>query len=163
AELPNPFEGTVVPDAWSPAVADVASIHQGPFEHCLRALESVSRGKADSILIFGPAGSGKTHLLARLQGHLVATANAAPDGALRGVFVSVKLQTHAALLWQLVRRRLASDLLRKQQGITQLQRLIAHQLAAARGNTPRHWVMALRVLPGADSDSVSEYLGEVAE
>lgn len=163
AGIPNPFEGTVVADAWSPAIADVAAIHQAPFEHCLRALESVSHGRSDSLLVFGPAGSGKTHLLARLQRHLLATANAAPDGALRCVFVSVKLQTNAQLLWQLVRRRLASDLLRKQQGITQLQRLVAHQLAAVRGNTPRHWVMALRILPGADSDSVSEYLVEVAE
>lgn len=163
ATLPNPFEGTVVADAWSAAPADVPTIHQGPFEHCLRALESVSRGRSDSILVFGPAGSGKTHLLARLQAHLLATANAAPDGVLRCVFVSVKLQTNAQLLWQLVRRRLASDLLRKQQGITQLQRLIAHQLAAVRGHTPAYWVRALRVLPGADSDSVSECLGEVAE
>jgi hypothetical protein len=161
--LPNPFDGTVVADAWSPAVADVADIHRRPFEDCLLALDSVSRGKSDSILVYGPAGSGKTHLLARLQGHLVATADAAPDRVLRCVFVSVKLQTRATLLWQLVRRRLASDLLRKQQGITQLQRLIAHQLAAARGNTPRHWVLALRILPGSDGSAVSEYLDEVAE
>jgi AAA ATPase domain len=163
ATVQNPFEGTVVLDAWSATTADVPSIHAEPFEHCLRALDSVSRGKADSILIFGPAGSGKTHLLARLQSHLVTTATAAADGALRCVFVSVKLQTNAQLLWQLVRRRLASDLLRKQQGVTQLQRLVAHQLAGAKGNTPRHWVRALRILPSADSDSVSEYLGEVAE
>lgn len=163
ATVPNPFDGTVVADAWSAPPADVTAIHRKPFEECLRALDSVSRGRSDSILIYGPAGSGKTHLLARLQAHLLATAGAAPDGALRCVFVAVKLQTSAQLLWQLVRRRLASDLLRKQQGITQLQRLVAHQLAAARGNTPRHWVMALRVLPSADTDSVTEYLEEVAE
>jgi hypothetical protein len=162
AGIPNPFEGTVVADAWSPTLADVTDIHRSAFEHCLRALESVARGKSDSILINGPAGSGKTHLLARLQAHLSATASAAPDGTLHCVFVSVKLQTNAELLWQLVRRRLTSDLLRKQQGITQLERLVAHQLAAARGNTPRHWVMALRVLPDADGDSVSEYVEEVA-
>lgn len=162
-EIPNPFDGTVVADAWSPAVTDVVTIHQDAFDHCLRALASVSRGTSDSILIFGPAGSGKTHVLARLQEHLVATAAAAPDGALRCVFVAVKLQTNAQLLWQLVRRRLASDLLRKQQGVTQLQRLIAHQLAAEKGETPRRWVRALRILPGSDSDAVSEYFAEVAE
>ncbi|APR83040.1 Cell division protein FtsK [Minicystis rosea] len=161
--LSNPFEGTVVADAWSPAIADVPTIHQGPFEQCLRAIESARRGRTDSLLIYGPAGSGKTHLLARLQAHLAATANEAPDRGLHCVFVSVKLQTNAQLLWQLVRRRLASDLLRKQQGITQLQRLVAHQLAAARGKTPPYWVRALRVLPSADSDSVSEYLLEVAD
>ncbi|MFT3766760.1 MAG: AAA family ATPase [Minicystis sp.] len=162
-DLPNPFEGTVVADAWSPAIADVPSIHQGSFDQCLRAIESARRGRTDSLLIYGPAGSGKTHLLARLQAHLAATANDAPDRALHCVFVSVKLQTNAQLLWQLVRRRLASDLLRKQQGITQLQRLVAHQLAAARGETPPFWVRALRVLPSADSDSVSEYLTDVAD
>lgn len=161
--VPNPFDGTVVADAWSPAIADVASIHQGAFDHCLRALDSVTRGRSDSILIYGPAGSGKTHLLARLQKHLVATAGDAPDGALRCVFVSVKLQTNAQLLWQLVRRRLASDLLRKQQGVTQLQRLIAHQIAAAQEHTPTYWVRALRVLSDADSDAVSEYFAEVAD
>jgi hypothetical protein len=163
ADLPNPFEGTVVADAWSPALADVPAIHRGPFEQCLRAIESARRGRTDSLLLYGPAGSGKTHLLARLQEHLARTAGDAPDRALHCVFVSVKLQTSAALLWQLVRRRLASDLLRKVQGITQLQRLVAHQLAGARGHTPTYWVRALRILPSADSDSVSEYLAEVAD
>ncbi|MFO0757699.1 MAG: AAA family ATPase [Byssovorax sp.] len=162
-DIPNPFEGSVVLDAWSPAIADVASIHRDAFNHCLDALKSVSRGRPDSILVYGPAGSGKTHLLTRLQRHLLETAETAPDRTLHCVFVAVKLQTHAALLWQHVRRRLASDLLRKQQGVTQLQRLIAHQLAAAKGNTPRHWVRALRVLSGADGDAVSEYFAEVAE
>lgn len=163
AALPNPFDGTVVADAWSAPAVDVGAIHREAFDQCLRALEGVSRGKADSILIYGPAGSGKTHLLARLQAHLAATSSSAADGGLRCVFVSVKLQTNAQILWQYVRRRLASDLLRKQQGLTQLQRLVAHQLASARGNTPRHWVMALRVLPGSDSEAVTEYLHDVAD
>jgi hypothetical protein len=161
--LPNPFAATVVSDAWSPPEVDVASIHRAPFDECLRALDSVSRGSSDSILIYGPAGSGKTHLLARLQRHLVATAASAPDGTLRCVFVSLKLQTNAHVIWQFVRRRLASDLLRKHKGITQLQRLVAHQLAAARGHTPAYWVRAMRVLPASDDGTVSEYLAEVAD
>ncbi|MDC0744778.1 ATP-binding protein [Polyangium mundeleinium] len=160
--LPNPFQGNVVLDAWS-ATVDVAAIHQGPFQQCLQSLDSASRGTPDSILIFGPAGSGKTHLLARLQRHLVETANAAPDGTLRCVFVSVKLQTNAQLLWQHVRRRLTIDLLRKQQGLTQLQRLMAHQVASQRGEPPKRWVRALRVFTGTDGESVTDYLEEVAQ
>ncbi|WP_437810649.1 AAA family ATPase [Sorangium sp. So ce1078] len=162
AALPNPFEGNVVLDAWTPAAVDVASIHKHAFEQCLLALDSASRGRPDSVLIVGGAGSGKTHVLARLQHHLVATANTAPDGVLRCVFVSARLQTNALMLWQLIRRRLASDLLRKQQGLTQLQRLVAHQVAEARGESPRRSVMELRVLTGAD-ESISEHLAEVAQ
>lgn len=163
ATLVNPFEGTVVQDAWSAPAVDVASIHQDAFEQCLLALASVSRDRPDSVLIFGPAGSGKTHLLSRLQQHLVATSSAAADGVLRCVFVSARLQTNAQLLWQLVRRRLATDLLRKQQGLTQLQRLVAHQLAAVRGEPPKRWVQALRILASTDGEFISEHLEQVAQ
>lgn len=163
AAIANPFEGTVVQDAWNPPAVDVLSIHQDAFDQCLLALDSVSRGRADSVLIFGPAGSGKTHLLSRLQRHLLATASAAADGVLRCVFVSAKLQTNAQLLWQLVRRRLAADLLRKQQGLTQLQRLLAHQVADSRGESPKKYVRALRVFTDVNDESVSEYLAQVAQ
>jgi len=161
--LPNPFAGNVVLDAWSPPSVDVTDIHQDAFQNCLDALDSASRGHPDSLLIFGPAGSGKTHLLTRLQKRLVETANIAPDGTLRCVFVSVKLQTNAQLLWQHVRRRLTNDLLRKHEGLTQLQRLIAHQVAAERNEPPRQWVRAFRVLTGTEDESVSEYLTQVAQ
>jgi len=161
--LPNPFVASVVLDAWSAPAVDVATIHQAPFQSCLRALESGSRGSPDSLLVFGPAGSGKTHLLTRLQRHFVETATNAPDGALRCVFVGVKLQTNAQLLWQHVRRRLAVDLLRKQQGLTQLQRLVAHRIAAEQRETPRAWVRAMRVLTRTEGESISEDLARVAE
>lgn len=161
--LPNPFSSNVVLDAWSPPSVDVADIHQDAFQKCLQALDSAKRGNPDSLLIFGPAGSGKTHLLTRLQKRLVETANSAPDGTLQCVFVSVKLQTNALLLWQHVRRRLTNDLLRKHEGLTQLQRLIAHQVAAERKEPPRQWVRAFRVLPATEDESVTEYLTQVAQ
>ena len=159
---PNPFEGNVVHDVWQALPVDVESIHQNVFENCLAALESVSRGKSDAIAIYGPAGSGKTHLLSRLQHHLVATSRGAPDGATRCMFVAVKLQTNAAQLWQHVRRRLAADLQRQTQGVSQLQRLIAHQLAAARSEPPGYWVRALRVLTSLQEESVTEHLHQLA-
>jgi hypothetical protein len=163
AEIPNPFESRVIQDAWSTPVADDESIHQEAFQECLRALKSASRGTSDSVLVYGAAGAGKTHLLTRLQRHLVTTAGQAPDGAMHCVFVSVRLQTNAQLLWQFLRRQLANDLLRRQQGLTQLQRLIAHQIAEARGEGPRHWVLAMRVLAGTDDEAVTEHLNQVAE
>ncbi|HSN99324.1 MAG TPA: ATP-binding protein, partial [Candidatus Nanopelagicales bacterium] len=62
SSLPNPFAGNVMLDAWSAPTVDVASIHDGPFKQCLQALGSASQGIPDSVLIYGPAGSGKTHL-----------------------------------------------------------------------------------------------------
>jgi hypothetical protein len=161
--IQNPFRETVVQDAWQTSTVDVAAIHRDVFEACLAGLAAAGEGAADSLLVYGPAGSGKTHLLNRLQRHLSATAQDAPDRVLRCVFVFVRLQTNPLLIWQLVRRRFATDLLRRQEGVTQLQRLLAHQLAARRSGTPRHWVRALRVLKDADSEALQEYLVEVAE
>ncbi len=163
ALIPNPFEGTVVQDAWQALPADVTSIHEEVFNQCLSALDSVCRGKSDSILIYGSAGSGKTHLLSRLQHHLLSTAQHAPDRVLRCVFVAVKLQTNPTQIWQHVRRRLAADLLRQREGLSQLQRLVAHQCAADSGEPPRHWVLRLRVLARIQDESVTEHLRNVCE
>lgn len=162
ADTPNPFLDDVVTDAWAKLHCDVAAIHAQPFRDCLAGLANVERGTRDSLLIHGPAGAGKTHLLARLQKHLRETAPSAADGALRCIFVAVKLQANPQLLWQHLRRRLASDLMQKHQDVTQLQRLVAHQLAIASDGSPRSWVRALRVLSQADADAVAEYLDRVA-
>lgn len=162
AALENPFRDTVVQDAWQ-APADVVDIHDDAFRACLAGIESAQRGVADSLLIFGAAGAGKTHLLSRLQRHLLETASDAPDRVLRCVFVFVRLQTSPFLLWQHVRRRLATDLMRKDQGVTQLQRLVAHQLGNLDGRAPRAWVMALRVLGAADQETLTAHFSEVAQ
>jgi hypothetical protein len=161
-DLPNPFLDDVVTDAWVKLRSDVSSIHAQPFRECLAGLANVERGVRDSLLIHGPAGAGKTHLLARLQQHLRATASNAADGALRCIFVAVKLQANPHLLWQHLRRRLASDLMQRHQDITQLQRLVAHQLAIASDGPPKSWVRTMRVLSQADAGAVSEYLDQVA-
>src|ERR1700742_2023494 len=127
SQLPNPFRKNVVQDARQ-ETAHVAEIHSASFEACKLGIDSAARGVPDSLLIYGAAGSGKTHVLARLQRYLAETARSAPDNVLRCVFCFVRLQTSAELLWQHVRRRLASDLMRREQGLMQLQRLVAHQL-----------------------------------
>ena len=162
ANLPNPFAVTVVVDAWSLPFADVESIHQRAFETCLAALARVARGEPDSVLIAGVAGSGKTHLLARVQRHLHRTAPDAPDRALHCVFVSAKLQTSSRAIWRFVRRRFVDDLFREHEGVSQLVRLIAHQIAASRGEPVRRWVQGVRVVPAA-ADDISELVDRVAE
>lgn len=162
SNVPNPFLGVVIQDVWQPLALDVSSIQQNAFEQCLKGLDNVSAGKSDSLLIYGAPGAGKTHLISRFQQHLFATAKEAPDQALRCVFVAVRLQSSPTTLWQCVRQRLATDLLRQEQGISQLQRLIAHQIAAHLKEPPRKWVVAMRVLTG-EGESVTEHLQSVAE
>lgn len=162
AALPNPFLDTVVQDAWQ-APPDVPEIHEDVFRACLAGIDAAARAVPDSLVIFGPAGSGKTHLLTRLQRHLAATAADAPDRVLRCVFVFVRLQTTPTMLWQHVQRRLAGDLMRRDQGVTQLQRLIGHQMSRKDGVSPRARVMALRVLRDADQAALGTHLAEVAQ
>jgi DNA polymerase III delta prime subunit len=161
AAIRNPFGANIVNDAWREPEVDVPSIHHEAFRTCLAALARVRAGEPDSVLLTGPAGSGKTHVLARLQRHLVHTAAEAADGAVHCVFVSAKLQTSARSLWQFVRRRFATDLLREQEGVTQLARLFAHQIAGARQEPARRWVRGMRVLPSAED--ISELVDDVAQ
>lgn len=161
ASLPNPFRDHVVQDAWQ-SPADVPEIHRSVFHACVAGIDSASRGEPDSLLVYGPAGSGKTHLLTRVQRHLAETARQAPDQVLRCVFVYVRLQTAPQLLWQHVRRRLANDLMRRDQGLTQLQRLLAHQIGHHRRLGPRSAVMGMRVLGAEDPEALSSHLAEVS-
>ncbi len=158
--LRNPFRDFVVQDAWQ-SPADVEEIHAAAFQALLRGIDSATSGVPDSLLIYGPAGSGKTHLLTRLQRHLAQTAREAPDQVLRCVFVFVRLQTVPQLLWQHVRRRLANDLMRSDQGVTQLQRLIAHQIGVRAGKSPRAAVFRLRVVEGDDQTTLAQLVGDL--
>lgn len=162
AALPNPFRDTVVQDAWQ-TPADVREIHAEAFQACVQGIESASHGQPDSLIVFGPAGSGKTHLLTRLQRHLAETGQHAPDRVLRCVFVFVRLQTAPRLLFQHVRRRLAADLMRRDQDITQLQRLIAHQSSARDGLAPGAGVVAVRVFRQLDHDALTAHLASVSQ
>jgi hypothetical protein len=150
-----------VQDAWQ-SPDDVPEIHAAAFRACLAGIDSATNAVPDSLLIYGSAGSGKTHLLSRLQRHLAETARAAPDSVLRCVFVFVRLQTAPQMLWQHLQRRLASDLMRRDQGITQLQRLIAHQLGVRSGKTPRAAVFRLQVQRGVDPPALSQHLSELS-
>lgn len=158
--LPNPFRENIVQDAWQSPV-DITEIHARAFAACLSGIESAKRAVPDSLLIYGSAGSGKTHLLSRLQRHLAETARSAPDNVLSCVFCFVRLQTSPQLLWQHVRRRLASDLMRREQGLTQLQRLVAHQLGLLTQRTARAGLLELRVLRAEDEPTLAHHLRDL--
>jgi hypothetical protein len=134
ATIPNPFRSSIVSDPWKSLEADVPSIHQNAFERCCEAIAAVrATRRTTGVLAHGEAGSGKTHLLARLRAQVAREAEAAgangSGGIEEAIFVSVQLQTSAKMIWRHLRRRLASDLLRREDGaISQLERLLLSQL-----------------------------------
>ncbi|MDX2031436.1 MAG: AAA family ATPase [Blastocatellia bacterium] len=126
--MSNPFRSSIVADPWNVLEIDVPEIHAEAFEQCRQAVEVVRRERrTTSVLVNGPAGSGKTHLLARLRAHLDrAAGEAAP---LEAVFVAVRMQTSARMIWRYLQHRFAADLLhRGQRGPTQLERLFLSRL-----------------------------------
>lgn len=104
--LRNPFSRSVIADAWAEAEGDVAEINREPFEECLRLLDSVAaKAGSTGLVVTGYPGAGKTHLLARLRGHLAARR---PET----VFVYARLESSASHLRRFLRRRFVEDLLR---------------------------------------------------
>ncbi len=131
-EIFNPFRASIVNDPWRALETDVPSIHQSTFERCCEAIRTIrATGNTTSILMHGEPGSGKTHLLARLRAHIAEEAEAdGPGGWQEAVFISVRLQTTAQMIWRHLRRCLAGDLLRRSSdGKSQLERLLLHQLS----------------------------------
>ncbi len=139
-DIPNPFsEGIVrIPWEFDPGrTPDIASIHANAFGICLRLLEQdVRRNGQSSLLIDGPAGSGKTHLIARLARRLGA-------GELPALLCYVNLDDVAPqMMWSHLRRCVGGDLLLRAglDGKSGLERLLELRMpglladAAPRGN-----------------------------
>ena len=113
AEVPNPFARDVVGSALDEVRADVPSINVHAKRECLRLIERVaSQHESGSLLLFGEPGSGKTHLLSRLREHLERDAE---NGNL-SVFIPLRMQTSAGMIWRFVRGNLAEALLRRHPG-----------------------------------------------
>jgi hypothetical protein len=101
--MANPF-GRVVGDPFGDEV-DVAEINREAFESCQRLIEEArSRRMSNALTLFGEAGAGKTHLLGRVRRWL----QSVPDS----LFVLVRMDTSAQMLWRHLRRCLADALLR---------------------------------------------------
>src|SRR5262249_17664260 len=122
--------------------------------------------RTTGVLAHGEAGSGKTHLLARLRAQIAREAEAAgPNGSggiEEAIFVSVQLQTSAKMIWRHLRRRVASDLIRREDGaISQLERLLLHQLAKNNliGGNGQEWLERMRM----DARGVDQLLGALSD
>ncbi|MFP4036241.1 MAG: AAA family ATPase [Desulfobacteraceae bacterium] len=125
--MENPFRHAIATDPWTEAEVDVPDIGRGAFELCIRALDQVvSERRSSSVLLFGEAGTGKTHLLGRLYRHI----RSSPGSAL---FVSIRLQSSPHRIWRHIRRCFVESLLRPvKQGAPQLDwvtKVRLHQMA----------------------------------
>jgi hypothetical protein len=133
ANIPNPFRQSIVKDAWEVPPVDVPEIHSQAFQTCCLAFESIKTSRhCDSVLLHGEAGSGKTHLLGRLQRHLTSSHSGtdSSEDIGRCVFVYCRLQTNPRRIWQHLRKTFVEDLLHRfPDGTTQLQRLVACRFA----------------------------------
>ncbi|MCM2369019.1 AAA family ATPase [Aporhodopirellula aestuarii] len=131
SSLPNPFLGGIVPDAWRGATADVPEIHGDVYSQCLAAVQTVrTQQQSSSVLIHGEQGSGKTHLLARLQRRLTDT-DTYPDLEDEWqIFVYLRMRTSSGRIWRKIRTELVTDLMRPMpDGLTQLDHVLAKRLA----------------------------------
>lgn len=126
----NPFRSAIVADPWHWDVVDVPEIHHEAFELCRRGLDFVREHRqSTSVLLHGDAGSGKTHLLARLQAWL-AGETTIYGPAPPAIFISVRLQTSPQMIWRHLQSRFGGDLLRETaNGRTQLERILLPRLA----------------------------------
>jgi hypothetical protein len=127
ASIFNPFHSSVVSDPWEAPETDITSVHQYAFARCCEAVAAIrARPHATSVLLYGQAGSGKTHLLARLRARVARDAQAnGPGGMQEAIFVSVRLHTSARMIWRHLRDCLVGDLLRhSSSGGPQLERLL---------------------------------------
>lgn len=144
--IPNPFRSAIVADPWHWGnwdMVDVPEIHHDAFDLCRRALEQTKEShRSSSILLHGDAGSGKTHLLARLHAWL--TGELTIHGpATSAIFISVRMQTSPQMIWRHLQSRFGEDLLRPTaNGRSQLERILLPRLAefSPQIGEPRRWL-----------------------
>jgi hypothetical protein len=144
--IPNPFRSAIVADPWHWGnwdMVDVPEIHDEAFDLCRRALERTRDSHCStSILLHGDAGSGKTHLLARLQAWLAGELTI-HGPAPAAIFISVRMQTSPQMIWRHLQSRFGEDLLRPTaNGRTQLERILLPRLTEFSPGIgePRTWL-----------------------
>lgn len=137
----NPFDNGIVSDAWCRPAVDVPTIYGSVSDLCHDLLEDVRRhGKRRSLLIHGTAGSGKTHLLARLRATVTTEPQREPprrdppQQAPPPFFCYVRLATATNMIRRHLRACLVRDLLRKDaRGTTRLEAIVLASLAKESG------------------------------
>src|SRR5215510_12510229 len=133
--LPNPFDSDVVADPATSAPTDVPRIHERAFDVCRHSYERVASGNGSwSVLLYGMAGCGKTHLLSRLRRWLNSELDTVPSKP-AALFVAVRMETGRGMIWRHLRRRFAEELLHpRANDVTQLQAILHHLAERAHGN-----------------------------
>jgi hypothetical protein len=119
----NPFRNRIVADPWQANGADVAEIHSNAFDLCCRALKAVRKeGRTTSILLYGETGSGKTHVLNRIQHYTLTLPNL-------HVFGSIRLHASPNRLWRHLRANFIESLAKPgKNGRTQLELMLLRRL-----------------------------------
>lgn len=115
----NPFTDSAVGSVWDPATVDVRDIHADVFERLLQTVEERTQGHRHKCLVlYGDAGSGKTHVLRRLR--LALEDRTGPWIP----FSWIRMQTSPSMVWRHLRRHLIDNLTRRPvDGGPQLERL----------------------------------------
>ena len=104
----NPFSSQCAGVDLDRRSPDVAAINAQAFLDCQRMIQDVRQTRqTQALLLTGPPGSGKTHLLGRVQGWLEEWSAAGETS----VFVPIRMVTNARMLWRLFREHLANALL----------------------------------------------------
>jgi hypothetical protein len=106
SQIPNPFTGSAVGSVWDSQGVDEPSIHSTVFEHLLDTVAASCAGVKDRcVILYGNAGSGKTHLMRRLRLRLQM-----PDAGCKAAFSWIRMQTSPAMMWRHLRRQIVNDL-----------------------------------------------------
>jgi hypothetical protein len=136
--FPNPFDSDIVVDPDKAAPVDVSRIHQDAFELCRRAYEHVASGEGSwSVLLYGAAGCGKTHLLSRLRRWLNSALETVPSKP-AALFVAVRMETGRGMIWRHLRRRFSEELSQtRADGITHLDAMLQSFAERFDGNLVR--------------------------
>jgi hypothetical protein len=126
--LTNLFSNSIVGDPWDSEEGDVSEIGRKAFQTCLEAVETTAqRHRSTSVLLYGEPGTGKTHLIRRLRTHLALKRSPKVPKA---IFIYIRMETSATMIWRHIRRRLVEDLLRPASSDdTQLYSLLMQRLA----------------------------------
>jgi hypothetical protein len=135
ASTANPFDDAILSDAWNAPKADVTEVHRDISDLCGALIAAAeSQGRPHSLLVHGSAGSGKTHVLARLRASLAARDR-------RPVFCYVRLATTPNMIRRHLRQCLVNDLVRRDEdGVSQLDHILISCLdkqSGKAGVTPR--------------------------
>lgn len=105
--MDNPFQKRIVSTPWTSEEIEVPEINADSFYTCCQALDRVRRKKLSvSVLLTGLNGSGKTHLLNRIQNHIRTLSSI-------HLFVAVRLHTSPNRFWRHLRKNCVENLEQK--------------------------------------------------